>query len=310
MKRVFSLLIGALLFFSLTQFVQAYDYKPVIYRHGQITAPDHHAKTRGGIMLSAYLVDDDYDHINWAVRSGTCAAGHNTVYGNVDGRSDPYSWRAGYNYRYYFNANIVLTDLAPGMYCFVFNPVEDYGERDIRLVQEFYVAAGRVNGGGIITEETKPIEPYYRGHKAMNTYKKISFGGDLWDLGRAGYSGELEVNFHDVGNEELNRSKFHSTSVRSMRFFDGDDKSCEYRSKVVLDGNLNGKPGYTLVYRAGDSGSAAGWHNQDTVRFTLMHSYMGTLYDTHAYGEFTDESHCVGNARTGLDKGNVDIDVF
>ena len=123
-------------------------------RTAEITAPLEDEEVSGGVDFEAYLIDDDEDGVQWAVRKGTCAAGTNTVFGNVDGFNNPYNW--DYNaetYTHSFSATADTCEWEPGEYCFVFNPTEDNGEANIRLTREFTVLSCDEDGDGIDDDE-------------------------------------------------------------------------------------------------------------------------------------------------------------
>lgn len=267
-------------------------------RHAEITLPGEDEIVFGSVNFEAYLVDDDYDYVDWAVRRGTCAAGTNTVFGNVDGFSDPYTWVLDGVYTYNFSAIADTSAWTPGMHCFIFNPREDSGESNIRLTRQFYVAGGYVSGGGQIIEE--------KGNKPKDNYK-VSFGGKVWDVGSAGYMGEWEINFHNVSEvyDEYDKSKFHSTDIQVINFYSGSG-TCHEAMNMTMLGTLNGESGYKVIFRAGDYGAPGNFDDEafDTVRVELFEGAT-KVYDTH--GKFLDESTCVGTARTGLDNGNVSI---
>lgn len=86
------------------------------------------------LHVAASYVDDDPGAVQWAVRKGTCAAGTNTVAGNVDGFSTPYQWDGAS-----FSAMIDTSGWAFGDYCFVFNPTEEGSEPNLRLTREFSI---------------------------------------------------------------------------------------------------------------------------------------------------------------------------
>lgn len=116
--------------------VTTYDFEPVV-AHGQITAPTAGAYVHGTIHLTATYADNDTpntDGVQWALRQGTCAANTGTVFGNVDGHSDPFSWD-GNN----FSATFNTTTVADGGYCFVFNPTDDPGQPNVRETQNFTI---------------------------------------------------------------------------------------------------------------------------------------------------------------------------
>ena len=110
-------------------------------RRGEITAPEEGEIVHGEVEFRAYLLDNDYDGVQWAVREGTCAAGTNTVWGNVDSHDDPFIWDYdSETYTHTFSSTADTSTWSVGMHCFVFNPREDSGESNIRLTREFYIA--------------------------------------------------------------------------------------------------------------------------------------------------------------------------
>lgn len=111
---------------------------------GEITSPatdgDHVTST---LNLAATYFDGDVpntdDGVQWAVRQGTCAAGTNTVLGNVDGHHDVASWDGN---SFSFSADIRdSSKFPPGDYCFVFNPTDDPGQPNVRLTRNFVIDA-------------------------------------------------------------------------------------------------------------------------------------------------------------------------
>ena len=271
-------------------------YECEFQRYAEITAPEEDEIVFGLVDFGAYLMDDDYDGVSWAVRKGTCAAGVNTVFGNVDKFQDAYDWALDSEicYRYSFTATADTCGWDAGRYCFIFNPREDLGEANIRLTREFYVADGHVNGGGQMIEEEGDKKDWY----------KISFGGGIWNVGSEGYIGEWEVNFHNVSVNSLDKTKFHTTDISIINFYPPSSNTCVAAMNFTAYGKWNGIPGYKLIFRAGDADNPKGL---DTVRVELYDPYNVKVYDTYG-GGFADESSCVGTARTGLDNGNIKID--
>ncbi len=158
-------------------------------------------------------------------------------------------------------------------------------------------AGDRVSGGGQILEDPP-------GHK-------ISFG--LWanDLGGGILEGEFQINFHRVGVPGLDKAKFHGSDVTFMLVVPGDDLSCNAATRIRVNGTLDGVPGYAVQLRAGDAGSPGNTNAAepfDTARFELFDNGM-LIYDTTAPPPdgFADQSNCVGQARTGVDRGNLTI---
>lgn len=151
-------------------------------------------------------------------------------------------------------------------------------------------SAGSVSGGGQLRE---PDNKY-----------KISFGG--WLQGESNPSGEWQVNFHNVGVDALDKTKFYTNDIRVVNYYAGNDPSCQAAFNFTAFGKWNGEPGYRMIFRGGDAGSPG---KGDTVRVELYAPGGTPFYDTHNPGEFDDESNCVGTARTGLDKGNLTVEL-
>ena len=161
------------------------------------------------------------------------------------------------------------------------------------LVVPAYAASGYVAGGGQIVE---PVVDARR-----SEWKVISFGG--WTDGDT-LTGEWEIEFHNVGVDAVDGTVFHGTDVRQTNFYTGNTPTCDAAMNLTVYGEWNQMPGYSVILRAGDDGSPG---FNDTVRVELYDPSGIRIYDTHDGDEFTDESNCVGTARTGLDAGNVTI---
>lgn len=155
-----------------------------------------------------------------------------------------------------------------------------------------------VHGGGHMLEELK------LGDKRKD-WLDISFGGLVGDAGTAGLVGNWQINFHNVDDPAFDNSRFHTTEITDLNFFVGNSPTCTEAMNFYANGELNGVPGYSIIFRAGDSSDPSSY-DTDTVRVQLFCSGVA-VYDTHTTGEFNDESNCVGTARTGLDTGNIVI---
>ncbi len=103
----------------------------------EILSPEVDEVVSGTIELAAFYADengDDNDAVQWAVRSGTCAANTGTVFGNVDAHNDSFTWNSEN-----FSSMFDTTQVSNGSYCFVFNPTEDAGGENQRLTRTFTV---------------------------------------------------------------------------------------------------------------------------------------------------------------------------
>jgi len=108
------------------------------YWESVILAPTEGETVSGSLDLIALYVDengDGNDGVQWAVRAGTCAAGTNTRFGNVDGFNTSFTWNGRD-----FTSTIDTTSVADGAYCFVFNPSEDALNIDQRLTRNFTIS--------------------------------------------------------------------------------------------------------------------------------------------------------------------------
>jgi hypothetical protein len=260
---------------------------------GVITSPKAGAIVFKHLTLGATYTDDNppaKNGVQWAVREGNASCTGTTKAGNVGGFNDAYSW-TGTGMDRVFAASVDTSGWAGGDYCFVFNPKEEGHEPDVRLVRQFKIADGIVNGGGQLREGD--------GKNPL----KISFGGKLYRFG-SDLECEWQVRFHNVGDDEFDKTKFHGETCTELNVFDPGPAEGVVNFKV--EGEFEGASGYTLLFRMEDRGEPG---RDDTIRIELWNGTSKT-YDTHNSGEFTDESNNVGNARTGLDKGNIEIDVY
>lgn len=116
-----------------------FDFEPII-RSATITAPTLNQKVAGLVDFDAFLVDDDEDAIQWAVRQGTCAAGVGTVFGNVDSHNEVATIVTTdvMNQTFHFQGD--MTAMTNGSYCFIYNPTEDADEAGISETRQFVLA--------------------------------------------------------------------------------------------------------------------------------------------------------------------------
>lgn len=124
----------------------------------------------------------------WAVRAGTCAAGTNTVAGNVDGFSDDFTWVAGE-----FSADVNFVGLDGGMYCFVLNTQLGAAEGH-RLTQEFYLVDEYVIAGGTLQYDPDPDSEFDPPGKSYTH----ALDGAIGNAGTLGTVGFLHVNYREL----------------------------------------------------------------------------------------------------------------
>jgi hypothetical protein len=253
--------------------------------YGEITSPAKGETVFGLASLDASYADDDPEGVRWAVRYGTCAASGETVFGNVRGHNDPYSWDGAS-----FHATADTSTWTPGHYCFVLNPEEGAGEQNVRLARRFGVVDRRVSGLGQIVEEVED--------QGRKDWRVISFGGTAGSAGASGFVGQMQINLHNVGPDMYDKATFHTTSINTVNFYTDGCIAMNFSA----EGLFNGTPGYRIIFRAQDAGEPG---RLDSVRIQLFDE-TGEIYDTFP-DEFTPVSDCHGNARTMLDHGNLQI---
>lgn len=156
---------------------------------------------------------------------------------------------------------------------------------------------GSISGGGQILDEDG---------------RKISFG--IWTNSLPGQQlqGELQVIFHKTSVLQ-DGQQFHGTISSVPEFRPPDDASCNAQAAVTFSGSLDGVPGYKVTFFLGDSGSPGNTNAAepfDTVRIKLeVQSGNYVIYDT-TMGDFERESKCTGIWRSGLDRGNIKLEVY
>ena len=170
------------------------------------------------------------------------------------------------------------------------------------LTVDIYQCADiKVHGGGHILEDGVD-----GGAIKRKDWFDISFGGFIGDAGALGLFGEWQINFHNVNDNSFDKSTFHTTEIVYLNLYDPSSNTCTGAMNFKATGEWNGLPGYSIIFRAGDSSDPSSY-DTDTVRVTLYYPGGGVAYDSSWPTEFTDHSSCVGSARTKLDTGNIII---
>jgi hypothetical protein len=373
---------------------------------GRITSPTEGEVIFTTLDLGARYIDDNPDGVAWAVRHKTNEAcsydGSNAVADNVgEGRQPAYRWVDTATGKRFSAGPFDATSLAPGVYCFVFNPIEEVGEPDVREVVTFYVGelgavlpasdtnpkgtvhtvyvdigvdvAGvevlfEVTGvnptSGIASTSAHGIASFFwtgvnsgtdvvvacideNGSRTCDSGDhfttaravkewwdvwingggqiraddprsrkpfKVSFGGELYRVGGV-LACEWQVNLHNVGNDALDKAKFHATECFDLTTWPPTshptfDPTSDGVASFYANGRFNGDDGYVAIFRMEDYTEPG---DQDTLRIEIYKGSVAAgnlVYDTYRSGDFPGESNNVGTARTLLDKGNIQIRVI
>ena len=249
--------------------------------HVAIVSPSAGAAVFGDTLVLEATATADTP-VNVAVRETTdadssCSLGTtNVLYRDVSGTLSTDD--AGV-----YSDTIDISGASTGLYCFAFDPADGP-----RISQKFYVADGRVSGGGQILDGSF----------------KVSFGGEAYaiaDTSGANVAGvgSWTVQFHDVGEVGVSGTTFSGDEISDMNFFaDGSV------ANFVVTGTWDGVAGHSVIVRAEDRGEPG---SNDNVRFTLRNPGGGVVYDTFP-ADFPGESDNVGTARTSVDRGNLQVE--
>jgi hypothetical protein len=159
--------------------------------------------------------------------------------------------------------------------------------------------AGFITGGGKIDTG--------RGRNA----KSITFGGNLGVALDGSFYGQLQTNFHNVGNGNVSGNNFHSTSISSVVFGKNageppDPPTAVFNSiNYVVTGRFDGQT-CTLEAYATDHGEPARGKNagadSDSIRFIL--DCTDAVFDYDSYTDFAEEEPI---GLHNLDGGNLQI---
>lgn len=170
--------------------------------------------------------------------------------------------------------------------------------------------------------EAASFDKAYAGHSAG----RMVVGGQLregeWKISIVGHTdistdgevrGRWQAKFHSVSIPEFVGKTFVSTRIRGLGFAPSDNPAeCISRSNTVIEGTLDGEPGYLLRVLAADAGKIGGGAF-DTIRIVIYNEEETPLYDSTTSnperpgGDFPAVSNCAGGGRAELTDGNVKI---
>ncbi len=266
------------------------NFEPYGQSSGAITSPEAGMYYNGTVGLAASYDDGGAPgtaNVQWAVREGTCAAGTNTVLGNVDGHNNPSTWDGSS-----FAADFDTTAVTDGSYCFVFNPADAPGQNNVRETRQFYV------------DNTNPLVQIHRPHDGATISETKKFKGTASDVGSGLRNDEIRLSFRPIvdGHVESPVKTIHVPvnvdDVWKQKVDTTELHNGLYR--VVARANDNTGTGY------GDSNTAA-----DTVNVTVRNLPESKVdcKDGHwmFYSDmFENQGDCVAYVNHHDDHGNDD----
>ncbi len=182
----------------------------------QITSPNSGAEVSGTTTLKAEYSGTTTPNrngnlVSFAVRSGQCGSTDSTVFGNVDGQDDPYTYSTSTGE---FSAEFDSTTEADGDYCFVFNPSDegDTAEEEVN----FTVA-------NEIEDDTSEVD--------LNVSKTVD-GGDAT-------SSDFTFEVLDENNDPIQFSSDGETNSEFHGSADGTDLSFSATSSATTTYSVN-----------------------------------------------------------------------
>ncbi len=174
----------------------------------------------------------------------------------------------------------------------------------LRLLYEARIAGG----GQILAESMSELDK-----KGNPQEYKISFGMGVFIVNGAYWLDGLDVTFHNVSNNDVDKGKFVADEITNILYFSEGTVT-----RFYVNGTFNDEPGYNMIIRAEDAGEPGspvdtgepGFY-ADNIRFELFNGST-PVYDsdglTIGNQDFTRDSNNTGTHRTFLDKGNLQIE--
>ena len=191
--------------------------------------------------------------------------------------------------------------------------------------QTVYIHDGIITGGGIMTDGDGKAKPKITfGLNVLIKYFADENGTFVDEYGNVTNNNELVfaeppegniyINFHNTGNDDVDKGKFITTEITWMRinpqsYPDSTGEPNYIFVSLRADGKFNGEDGWSLTFRLSDFGnpgnSKATKNNlSDAVRITIIDPDGTIVYDTASMGiGFPREQ----GWRTLLDGGNITV---
>lgn len=179
-------------------------------------------------------------------------------------------------------------------------PTDPQGDSEVTIPtvkSEHALENGRVSGGGLIVEGPWRVSLAGQARVVGGPATPIWANGVQFD----DVDGHWVLQLHRVSGPQVDGATFRSTRVQRLQFFpNAGAVGCTAGARVHLEGALDGVAGWTALVIVVDGSGG----NDDTVRL-LMWGPSGEEYRTNL--DFSGESTCAGERRTGLDSGNMTV---
>lgn len=166
---------------------------------------------------------------------------------------------------------------------------------------------GRVRGGGQMLNEGWRVT--FAGEVTGSADWTPSEGSPRWtgdDL-----EGQWVVRFHNVSNPAVSGGTFKSTSVGETLFVlpAAPTADCNAAAHFWLAGRFNDVPGWSVRVLITDVGPAVTKDVLDKARVYLLDPTGTRVYGMEDSGDFPPEGSCLGPHKTGVDRGNVRVEL-
>jgi hypothetical protein len=198
------------------------------------------------------------------------------------------------------------------------DPVDPSSEADIVASSAVPLTArGRVSGGGQIREDD------WRVSFAGQATGQGSHAPTPWSQRRwmsVNPRGQWVIRFHNVSEPQISGATFKSTRIVDFWFSEpaNPESDCLASMAITVEGSLDGEPGWMVWFRANDLGSnsASGAEKDimDTARPVIWapggHPDPAQIVYDSDWGDFPRESTCSGQKPTGMDTGNMRIQIW
>lgn len=153
-----------------------------------------------------------------------------------------------------------------------------------------------LTGGGVIRDGRGPDT------------RKITFSADIFMIEEGQSEGQIQFQFHRVGNPDFDKRKFTANDFSEFSVYTNESETLGIYNfiRIWAHGQLNGEDGWSVLVRFTDFGTPAGGKDNsngraDAVRIMLFDPYGALVYDTAQ--DYPKEQ----GWRALLDGGNVAV---
>ncbi len=167
---------------------------------------------------------------------------------------------------------------------------------------------GRVSGGGQLLNGAWHVS-FAGQSRGLADWTPSERNPNYW----TGYDmeGEWVVQFHNVSNPAISGGTFKTTSIPEILFALSavPQEDCNAAAHVRASGRFNGQAGWWMRLLMTDVGAGVPRDVLDKARVYLVDPSGAVAYGTEASGDFPLEGSCIGPHKSGVDRGNVRVEL-